>query len=124
MITSPKALNSPEIAPLPQASFVEKDFEDFRTMMSSEEISLWLTRLSGELKNIFFDQGLDTLDRSDLARRAHCIVSQAGFLGFSNLARLCVTLEEACITRADLSSPFEKASLAAHAVCRTINTLR
>lgn len=107
-----------------QTSFVETDFEDFRKMMSGDEVSAWLTRLSEDLQITFFAQPLEALDRSHLARRAHAIVSQAGFLGFADLARLCSTLEEACITCADLSSPFERASLAADAVCRTISTLR
>jgi chemotaxis protein histidine kinase CheA len=105
-------------------SFVEKDFEDFRTMMSGEEITTWLARLSEELQATFFNQPLDKLERSNLARRAHAIVSQAGFLGFSDLARLCSTLEEACATRADLSASFEQASAAAQAVCNTISALR
>jgi chemotaxis protein histidine kinase CheA len=105
-------------------SFVEKDFEDFRKMMSGEEITAWLARLSEELQATFFDQPLDKLERSHLARRAHAIVSQAGFLGFSDLARLCSALEEACATRADLSACFEQASRAARAVCITISALR
>jgi chemotaxis protein histidine kinase CheA len=105
-------------------SFVEKDFEDFRTMMSGEEIATWLARLSEELHATFFNQPLDKLERSNLARRAHAIVSQAGFLGFSDLARLCSTLEEACATPADLSASFEQASAAAQAVCNTISALR
>ena len=105
-------------------SFVEKDFEDFRTMMSGEEITAWLARLSEELHATFFNQPLDKLERSNLARRAHAIVSQAGFLGFSDLARLCSTLEEACATPADHRRSFEQASAAAQAVCNTISALR
>jgi HPt (histidine-containing phosphotransfer) domain-containing protein len=104
-------------------SFVEKDFEDFRKMMSGEETTAWLSRLSEELQATFFDQPLDTLERSQLARRAHAIVSQAGFLGFADLARLCGALEEACATRADLSASFERASRAAQAACITISAL-
>lgn len=107
-----------------KTSFVETDFEDFRKMMSGDEVSAWLTRLSEDLQITFFAQPLETLDRAHLARRAHAIVSQAGFLGFADLARLCSALEEACVTRVDLSSPFERASLAAHAVCGTISALR
>jgi HPt (histidine-containing phosphotransfer) domain-containing protein len=106
-----------------QTLFVETDFDDFRKMMSGEEVSSWLRRLSDELRRTFFDRPVEALDRSQLARHAHAIVSQAGFLGFSDLARICGTLEEACAMPADLSAPFEQASLAARAVCARINTL-
>ena len=81
---SSKAPNSPaEKAPVAQPSFVAADFQDFRTLMSSQEVAKWLTRLSNELQSTFCDQSPDTIDRLDLARRAHAIISQAGFLGFS-----------------------------------------
>ena len=63
------------------------------------------------------------IDRSQLARRAHAIVSQAGILGFSDLARLCSTLEEACANGGDVSSPFRKAELAARAARDAIGSL-
>jgi CheY-like chemotaxis protein len=125
VLGSPNALGPPgEKAPVAHSSFVDEDFQDFRTLMSSQEVKKWLTRLSNELQRTFCDQGPDAIDRSDLARRAHAIVSQAGFLGFSDLSQLCGTLEEACNTQADLSLPFEKARLAADAARRTISTLR
>jgi CheY-like chemotaxis protein len=125
VLGSPNALGSPaKNAPVVQSSFVEEGFQDFRTLMSSQEVRKWLTRLSNELQSTFRDESPDTIDRLDLARRAHAIVSQAGFLGFSDLSQLCGTLEEACNTQADLSLPFEKARLAANAARRTIRTLR
>jgi hypothetical protein len=122
---SPNALDaSGEKASVAQSCIVDEHFQDFRALMSSQEVTEWLTRLSNELQSTFFEQDPDTMDRLDLARRAHAIVSHAGFLGFSDLSQLCRTLEETCNTQADLSLPFEQARLAADAARRTIGTLR
>jgi hypothetical protein len=119
---SPRApVSSRKTTPAAQSSFVD---QDFLTLMPRQEASKWLTRLSSELQSTFGDQGPNTFDRLDLARRAHAIVAQAGFLGFSDLSQLCGTLEEACHAQEDLSLPFEKARLAAEAARRRISMLR
>jgi CheY-like chemotaxis protein len=107
----------------PRAPFAADEFENFRAMMGSKIVAVWLARLSQDLQSAFFDHGQAPPDRSRLARRAHAIVSQAGILGFSELARLCGTLEEACATGADVSAPFGKAKLAARAAHDTIGSL-
>jgi CheY-like chemotaxis protein len=124
LIGPPKGLHHfAEKTPAEHAPFVVRNFEDFRATIGTEKVSTWLTRLLEELRSTFFDQESKTLDRTQLARRAHAIVSQAGILGFSDLARLCSTLEQACATGGDVSSPFGKAELAARAVHDAVGSL-
>ena len=110
-------------APAVQSLFVDADFQDFRSLMSGQEVSEWLTRLATELQSTFSAQGPDKFDRLDLGRRAHVLIPQAGFLGFSDLSQLCSRLEEACHTKKDLSLPFENARLAAEAAGKQIRSL-
>jgi HPt (histidine-containing phosphotransfer) domain-containing protein len=112
------------IAPVERAPLATKDFREFRAISGKEVVTAWLARLSEELRNTFFDREPDMIDRSQLAHRAHAIVSQAGILGFSDLARLCGTLEEACTNGGDVSSPFRKAELAARRARDSIGSLR
>lgn len=122
---SPKSPRSSEPAALPDAAvFVEAVFQDFRKLMSSQETAAWLRKLSDLLQSTFCGRGLDAVDRFQLARRTHAIVSLAGFLGFADLARHCSALEEACHAGADLSLSFAAASVASHAALRTLDTLQ
>ncbi len=56
-----------------------------------------------------------THDRSELARRAHNVISLSGILGFTGLATASMRLEEACHDGKDLTASFEAAKIAAHA---------
>jgi CheY-like chemotaxis protein len=109
--------------PAERKPLIAKDFTEFRAISGKEVVTAWLARLAEELRATFLDQEIDMIDRAHLARRAHSIVSQAGILGFSDLARLCGTLEEACAKGGDLSSQFRKAELAARAARDAIGSL-
>jgi CheY-like chemotaxis protein/HPt (histidine-containing phosphotransfer) domain-containing protein len=122
LVRAPKVLDH-SIVPAERAPLITKDFREFREISGKEVVTAWLSRLSEELRTTFSDQEPDMIDRSQLARRAHAIVSQAGILGFSDLARLCGTLEEACANGGDVSSPFRKAELAARAAREAIGSL-
>jgi CheY-like chemotaxis protein len=122
LIQPPQVLNH-LTTPADRAPLVAKDFREFRAISGKEVVTAWLARLSEELRNAFLDQEPHTIDRSQLARRAHAIVSLAGLLGFCDLARLCSSLEEACANGGDVSSSFRTAELAARAACDTIGSL-
>jgi CheY-like chemotaxis protein len=122
LVRSPKAPDH-LIAPVQRAPLVAKDFSEFRAISGKEAVTAWLARLSEELRTTFLDQEPDMIDRSQLACHAHAIVSQAGILGFSDLARLCGTLEEACADGGDVLSPFRRAQLAARAARDAIGSL-
>jgi CheY-like chemotaxis protein len=106
-----------------RAPWIAKDFVEFRAICGQEVVIAWLARLSKELEITFLKQEPDTIDRSQLARRAHVIVSLAGLLGFSDLARLCCSLEEACANGGNVSLSFRKAELAARAARDAIGSL-
>jgi CheY-like chemotaxis protein len=122
LVRPPKVIDR-LIAPAERAPLAANDFREFRAISGKEVVAAWLSRLSEELRNTFLDQKPDMIDRSQLARRAHAIVSQAGILGFSDLARLCGTLEEACANGGDILSPFRKAELAARVARDAIGSL-
>jgi HPt (histidine-containing phosphotransfer) domain-containing protein len=106
------------------AAFAETVFRDFQKLMSRDETAEWLRKLSGLLQSTFCGRSQDAVARSELVRRAHAIVSLAGFLGFAELARRCGAIEEACHAEADLAPSFEAASAAARAALRTLDALR
>jgi CheY-like chemotaxis protein len=122
LVPPPKVLDH-LIAPAEHAPLVAKDFREFRAISGKEVVTAWLTRLLEELRRTFVDQEPDVFDRSQLACHAHAIVSQAGILGFSDLARLCSALEEACANGGDVLSAFGKAQLAARAARDAIGCL-
>jgi CheY-like chemotaxis protein len=122
LVWPPKDIDH-SIAPTEGAPLVAKILTEFRAISGKEIVSAWLGRLSKELRSTFLDQEPNRIDRSQLARRAHAIVSQAGILGFADLARLCGTLEEACANGGDMLSSFRRAELAARAACDAIGSL-
>jgi CheY-like chemotaxis protein len=123
LVRPSKAAHLGERAPAECASLVVKDFKEFRAISGKEVVTAWLTRLLEELRRTFFDQEPGTFDRSQLGGHAHAIVSQAGILGFPDLARLCSALEEACTNGGDVLSAFGKAELAARAAREAITSL-
>ncbi len=100
--------------------FTPPGLADFRALMGAEQTAGWVVALSQELHSTFFDQDLVQVDRAQLARRAHAIVAQAGFLGFPDLARRCAALEQACAGAGDIISYFTRAKRAAARVRKTI----
>lgn len=104
------------------ASFNEKNFADFKDMMGAERASHWLGRLDEQLQSFLDETAI--LDRSQLARKAHALISQAALLGFSGLAEHCTMLEQACNSESDLTTPIENARCSAGEARATIERLR
>lgn len=101
-------------------SFNEKEFEDFRDMIGADRINQWLMRLDEQLRNTFASDDPVTVDHRQIASDAHALVSQAALLGFSELAELCTSLEQACMSGNDISAILEKVRKAARMARETI----
>jgi len=116
-----------EPAPPPAAgeassSFDQKAFADFRDMMGAERVGQWLRRLDEQLQASFADEAI-VLDRQQLARKAHALISQAALLGFSGLAEHCTQLEQACGGEGDLTVALENVRRSASQASATIARL-
>jgi CheY-like chemotaxis protein len=103
--------------------FDQEAFTDFVNLMGDERVAEWLTRLKKQLEGTFFDNTFDEVDREELARSAHSIISQAAILGFSELAELCGQLQEACDSSRNLSLPIQKARSASNTAREMIDTM-
>ncbi|MGR3593965.1 MAG: ATP-binding protein [Limimaricola soesokkakensis] len=90
--------------------------DDLREMMGPEWVESGLRKLNQQIEGTFGDETDAQADRTELAGRAHQIVSHAGLLGFEDLSELCSRLEESCKSGADLAAPFEKARTEAQLV--------
>lgn len=116
---------SPPPAPLTQmpASFNEKSFADFKDMMGADRVGHWLGRFDEQLQ-VFVADEATMLDREQLAKKAHALISQAALLGFSGLAEHCTALEQACNSERDLATPIEIVRRAAVEASAMIKRLR
>jgi signal transduction histidine kinase/CheY-like chemotaxis protein/HPt (histidine-containing phosphotransfer) domain-containing protein len=103
--------------------FDQEAFTDFVNLMGDERVAEWLTRLKKQLEGTFFDNTFDEVDREELARSAHSIISQAAILGFSELAELCGQLQEACDSSRNLSLPIQKARSASNTAREMIHAM-
>jgi HPt (histidine-containing phosphotransfer) domain-containing protein len=79
-------------------AFDRKTFEDLSGLMGQERTQAWLTRIREQIEANLLDCG----DKAQLRSAAHSLVSQAGMLGFSDLARLCSDLDQACRQDGDI----------------------
>ncbi|MBA1156540.1 hybrid sensor histidine kinase/response regulator [Microvirga mediterraneensis] len=102
-------------ASIASSGFDEKSFLEFRSMMGPERVGLWLARLDEQLQVLIAKES-KSLDREQLAKQAHSLISQAALLGFSDLARKCTELEQACNNGVRLSGPLKSACQAANEV--------
>jgi signal transduction histidine kinase/DNA-binding response OmpR family regulator len=100
-------------------AFNEKSFADFRDMMGAERVGHWLGRFDEQLQVFFADETV-MLDRQQLAKKAHALISQAALLGFSGLAEHCTALEQACNAEGDLAAPIENVRRSAREASATI----
>ncbi|MBJ6123776.1 hybrid sensor histidine kinase/response regulator [Microvirga splendida] len=83
-------------------------FEEFRAMFGDERAGQWLDRLDRQLRSSFAGPDADALERDQVAKEAHAVISQAALLGFPELADLCASLEQACLGGGDIAVPLEK----------------
>jgi len=113
---------APREASQARSDFDEESFLEFRNMMGAERVGPWLGRLEEQLQALFSD-GSGALDRQQLAKQAHALISQAALLGFAGLAKLCTDLEHACNNGSDLAMPLEQARRAAEEAGATIRRM-
>jgi len=93
-------------------SFNERDFRDFCDMMGSERVVQWLARFDEQLESAFAGDMEDTEHR-ETAARAHALIPQAALLGFSELAKACTALEQACLRGEGVTHSYAAAKEAA-----------
>jgi len=98
----------PPLARQAPSGFNEESFLEFRNMMGAERVDHWLRRLEEQLKALFSGEAI-VLDRQQMAKQAHALISQAALLGFYGIAEHCAALEQACNHEADLTMPLEAA---------------
>ena len=82
----------------------------------------WVQRATRELRErtaeAFAKEPVDAQDRSELAVRAHALISLSSILGYSEFAGLCSRLEEKCKGEADMSDVYSEAKTIALAIGR------
>jgi signal transduction histidine kinase/DNA-binding NarL/FixJ family response regulator len=100
--------------------FDEKSFAEFKDMMGAERVGHWLGRLDEQLQ-VFCAGEPAALDRQQLARAAHALVSQAALLGFPGLAEHCTELEQACNGGGEVATQLERVCRSA---CQASVTIR
>jgi CheY-like chemotaxis protein len=103
--------------------FNEHSFLEFKNMMGAERVGMWLSRLEEQLQVLLSDE-TTVLNRQQLAKHAHALISQAALLGFSELADHCTELEQASNHGDDLTVPLEKARRSATLARATIGRKR
>ncbi|HEX2135256.1 MAG TPA: ATP-binding protein [Microvirga sp.] len=100
-------------------------YQDLTTLLGAEKIERLLLRLEGQLAQSFTTVDPDRLDRAELAREAHRLVSQAGMLGFAELGSVCRELESACLAEgADVLRLLESARAARDRAVAEIGRLK
>jgi HPt (histidine-containing phosphotransfer) domain-containing protein len=81
-----------------------KVYRELSAVLGADKVDRLLQRLEEGLARSFVQFETAALDRAELGREAHSLVSQAGMLGFLELADLCRDLETAC-SRGDDPAP-------------------
>lgn len=90
-------------------------FNEVCNTMGREWVIRGLKDLTYQIESTFPKENLASVDRVQLAQRAHRLASSAGMFGFSELSQLCRELEESCSKDGDFSSSLHRAQIAAHA---------
>jgi signal transduction histidine kinase/DNA-binding response OmpR family regulator len=102
------------------SGFDETAYQDLTETIGADRVSQWLTRLDEQLRSTFASDAFAANSRQQTAFAAHAIVSQAALLGFSELADLCSTLEQACHNGKDLTDLLGQTRSVAVAACERI----
>lgn len=99
--------------PRPERPELEKH-ESIRELLGEEKVVSATNELRRRIGGTFAAPPAE-LDRLELARRSHDVISLSGILGFPDLAEACISLEEACRGNTDISGAFDVAKIAANA---------
>jgi signal transduction histidine kinase/DNA-binding response OmpR family regulator len=85
-------------------AFDRKTFDDLVGLMGRERAQAWLTRIREQIEASFLGCAERTPDKAQLGHVAHSLVSQAGMLGFSDLAQRCSDLDQTCRQDGDIEA--------------------
>jgi len=99
-------------------------YESLRTLIGSERMERMLMGLAEQLARSFKNEDGLGVDRAELARHAHMIVSVSGMLGFTRLSELCRRLEAACTQGADIDEILAEVEAARQSAIDEITALR
>lgn len=97
--------------------------DELVAILGTEKIGSLLSKLEAQLTRSFATAPR-AVDPPELAREAHSLVSQAGMLGFLELADACRDLEAACLAGDDVAPFLASAQSARDRAVREIGRLR
>jgi HPt (histidine-containing phosphotransfer) domain-containing protein len=84
-------------------------YGDLCAVLGPDRMRDLLLKLEARLSRSFAVEDAAAIDRAELAREAHRLVSQSGALGFLELGRVCRDLEAACLGDAAVAGLLERA---------------
>lgn len=87
-------------------------FDAMAELVGRDRMDELLAKLAEELAH-WLATSASVGARDELARQAHQLVSSAGVLGFTELARLCMAVERACVSSGDYEAPLAAMRVAA-----------
>lgn len=101
----------------------DQALEALRELMGDAWVRASLVRLRERLDEAFAEASGGDVDREELKRHAHRLVSDAGQLGFRELSEACSALEEACASQTpeELGPALERARRIAERTERAID---
>ncbi|WP_052763687.1 hybrid sensor histidine kinase/response regulator [Microvirga massiliensis] len=91
------------------AEIYDQGIEGLCELMGREWVVRGLSELLQQLDATFRSSAVDGIDRDELARNAHTLVSRCSVLGFSELSQLSIKLQQACRTGRDLPAIYAEA---------------
>jgi CheY-like chemotaxis protein/HPt (histidine-containing phosphotransfer) domain-containing protein len=97
--------------------------DELVAILGTEKIGILLSKFEAQLARSFATAP-QAVDPPELAREAHSLVSQAGMLGFLELADACRDLEAACLSGEDAAPFLASARSARDRAVREIGRLR
>jgi HPt (histidine-containing phosphotransfer) domain-containing protein len=100
-------------------------YDDVIAVLGGDKVRDLVLKLEARLARSFAIPDPAALERTDLAREAHALVSQAGALGFEELGETCRDLEAACLVgEEEVLSLLDEARAARDRALREIENLK
>jgi CheY-like chemotaxis protein/HPt (histidine-containing phosphotransfer) domain-containing protein len=122
-LASGGALHGPLPGELSARALDPQVYDELVAILGPDKIAGLMSKLEDQLARSFAAVP-NTIEPLELAREAHTLVSQAGMLGFLELAELCRDLEAACLSGDDVSPLLNSARSARDRAVREIGRLR
>ena len=120
MTMNKKSAAGPRLTRL-EAGFEPGYLADFISVLGAEKAIHWMDHLGGLLAVTFSN---DNQDPNKLKDTAHAMISQAGTLGFVELARRSAKLEEAILANGSYLDELQDVQKEAHRVCDALTRLK